>query len=121
MDLEPRPSIDQALTDEFGPMETVISLEGFPGMYLDHGKWHGIPVTLSTLLPSGQMMVIGTPPQQIIIGNRPHTELELAGYWARRYVQEQLADVLEWLGERVIPWPPVTGREILDGIRRGLI
>ena len=45
----------------------------------------------------------------------------LAGYAARCAVQRGLADVLEWLGERPLPWPPVTGSEVLEGFRRGLI
>ena len=90
-------------------------------LFLDHTKWHGVPVTLSTLIPDGQVIAIGTPPIQYLIGSRPRTELELAGYAARRAVQAGLADVLAWLGERPLPWPPVTGAEVLDGIRRGIV
>jgi hypothetical protein len=56
-----------------------------------------------------------------MIGSKPRTEDELARYYWRWRVQVGLADVLEWLGERVSPMPPVTGAEILDGIRRGLM
>ena len=122
-DLEPRPSIDQAMRDEFGTPQNLVSYPDLFGdrMFLDHTKWNGVPVMLSTLLENGKIIVIGTPAYQIVIGNRPRTDVELAGYWARRQVQLGLADVLDWLGERVIPWPPVTGAEILDGIRRGLM
>lgn len=101
--------------------QTVVSLDGFPGLYLDHTKWHGVPVTLSTMMVDGQVIAIGTPPRQIMIGCRPRTQLELAGYAARCAVQRGLIDVLDWLGERPLPWPPVTSAELLDGIRRGIV
>jgi hypothetical protein len=105
------------------PLQNLVSYPDLFGdhLFLDHTKWHGVPVTLSTLVVDGHVVWIGTPPQQVIIGSRPRTDLELAGYYARWRVQAGLADVLEWLGERVIPMPPVTGAEVLDGIRRGLI
>lgn len=105
------------------PPQNLVSYPDLFGdrLFLDHTKWHGIPVTLSTVLVDGQVMAIGTPPRQFIIGSRPRTDLELAGYAARALVQQGLADVLAWLGERPLPWPPVTGAEVLDGIRRGIV
>lgn len=90
-------------------------------MFLDHDKWHGVPVTLTTALEDGTVMAIGTPTVQFLIGSKPRTEVELARYHARWLVQNGLRDVVEWLGERVTPERPVTGAEILDGIRRRLI
>lgn len=90
-------------------------------LFLDSLRWHGVPVSLTTLIPDGQIVYIGTPPVQIMVGSKPRTQIELARYAARCAVQAGLRDVLEWLGERPLPWPPVTGAEILDGIRRGLM
>lgn len=113
-----RPSIDQAMRDEFGPMQTIVTRPGL-GTFLDHTLWNGVPVTLSTLLEDGTVIMLGQ--RQIIIGSRPRTEIELVRYHARWIVQTGLSDVLEWIGERVIPERPVTGAEILDGIRKRLI
>lgn len=55
--------------------------------------------------------------QQMVIGTRPLTDLEKAGQEARLVVRRGLADVLEWLGQRVDNTPP-TSAEILDGLRR---
>ena len=88
-------------------------------LFLDSAVVHGVPVALTTMVPDGKVICIGKPLRQIMIGSKPRTELELAGYWARCYVQAGLRDVLEWLGEKPLPWPPVTGQEILDRMRRG--
>lgn len=105
------------------PAQNLVSYPDLFGdqLFLDHTKWHGVPVTLSTLIPDGQVVAIGTPPIQFLIGSCPRTELDLAGYAARCAVQAGLADVLAWLGERPLPWPPVTGAEVLAGIRRGIV
>lgn len=106
-----------------GPLANLTSYDGLPGTYLDSGRWHGVPYTASTLVPDGQVIHIhiGRPTQQIIIGTCPWTDKQRRAYEARWYVQNGLRDVLEWLGEPVLPERPVTGAEILDGIRRRLI
>ena len=100
------------------PPQNIVTLPGL-GTFLDHTLWNGVPVTLSTLVEDGTVIMLGR--RQIIIGSRPRTPIELDRYRARWIVQTGLRDVVEWLGERVIPERPVTGQEILDGIRRGIV
>lgn len=114
-------TIPELPPDHATPLQNIVTIEGLPGLWLDHAQWLGVPVTLSTTLIDGQMIAIGTPPRQFIIGSRPRTQIGLAGYAARCAVQRGLIDVLDWLGERPLPWPPVTGAEILNGIRRGIV
>ena len=105
------------------PTQNLVSYPEIFGdrLFLDSTVWHGVPVALTTLIPDGQVVWIGEPLRQVMVGCKPRTDLELAGYAARCAVQHGLADVLEWLGERPLPFPPVTGAEVLDGFRRGLI
>lgn len=106
-----------------GPLANLTSYEGIPGLFLDSGHWHGIPYMASSLLKDGMVVHVhvGRPTQQVIIGTRLWTDQERREYAIRWYVQNGLRDVLEWLGEPVLPERPVTGAEILDGIRRRLI
>lgn len=103
------------------PPQTVVSIDGFPGLYLDNGLWNGVPVMASTLVPDGQVLMLGAPTKQVVIGVRPLTELERARYRAKWLVQNGLRDVLTWLGERVTPEEPVTGAEIMTAIRAKII
>lgn len=65
-----------------------------------------------SLLGSGATMT-----QQMVIGTRPLTDLEKAGQEARLAVRRGLADVLDWLGQRVDNTPP-TSAAILAELRR---
>ena len=70
----------------------------------------GIPVVKSSLVPQGQFMVIGQPPQQIIAGSRPFTEAELI---IRRIVSEVFG--VDWL-KKIGAWQYSTD-EILEIMR----
>jgi hypothetical protein len=70
-----------------------------------HGLYNGVPLTTSDVVPDGQVIALGTPVRQFILGTG-WTEVQLAGWDARRIVQQGLADVLEWLGETPIPPRP---------------
>lgn len=105
------------------PLTNLTSYEGIPGLFLDSGRWHGIPFTASTLVPDGQVIHIhvGRPTQQVIIGIGAWSDQQKRAYAAKVLMQQRMLDVLEWIGEKPLPPRPVTGAEILDGIRRRLI
>lgn len=75
----------------------------------------GIDVIVNDALPDGTVAMIGR--EVVVIGTRPRTELELAGWHARWLVQQGLIDILEWLGEKPIPKHPPTGAGILARLR----
>jgi hypothetical protein len=76
----------------------------------------GYRIVLNQALPDGQVLMFHGD-RLIVIGTRPRSEVELAGHYARYLVRRGLADVLEWLGEKVGPERPPTHWEILDAMR----
>ena len=78
--------------------------------------------------PFGEIRVIENPRLRngtgylvdgtILLGTRPWTELEKAGYAAKVIVNHGLADVVRWLGEPLLPKsPPKTS--VMGPLRHG--
>lgn len=65
---------------------------------------NGMPVHKSMVLKSGELYEVRDGIfHYLLIGARPWTPVESAGYDAKRIVNHGLRDVLEWLGEKPIP------------------
>ena len=54
----------------------------------------------------------------ILLGTRPWTEIERAGWHARWIVNQGLSDVVEWIGESHLPRNPPE-YDVTDFLRRG--
>lgn len=54
----------------------------------------------------------------LMLGIRPWTEIERAGYHARWIVNNGLSDVVDWLGEPRLPYRP-SERSVMDFLRQG--
>lgn len=74
----------------------------------------GIPIVMSPHMRDGEVYLID---RKMFIGTYPKTPVQLAGEEGRWLVRNGLADVLEWLGEKVGPMHPPSGVKILQGMK----
>lgn len=65
----------------------------------------GFDIIETSALPDGRMLLVGVDPlaHAMFLGTGPWTEQDILKEQAQRIVRNGLADVLEWLGQKVGP------------------
>lgn len=81
---------------------------------------HGMPVIFTEAMEDGSMMCDGRNWYVGTFRKPEHlTPVQKEGRAAALHVREQMADILEWLGEPVDRWSVPLHKQLMDKIARG--